>query len=404
MRNTFSYVPPIENNRRKSFSKNEVYEKSLDLYNEDKYLESFHCLLDYISEGFRTKFGNEDGTQFDIPHGSIIVHIRVKENFLYFEMDFLSIPKDGNIAMLRQIADLNNRLSLASFIKEGDKLKMHYKTPLGQSHPHKIYNLLQDMCYFGDRYDDEFCTKFNAVRSYEPKIESYSATQIDQIYQSIQYLGNATLEGIDKYKSTKNYDSAIRLLLTTFYQINYFANPQGQIFNDIKKSIEDIFDEDTPYEEQLSKGVQCLKKLLNTSKEQLSNDLYFAEKLFSFRKSAPLRELQEFFEEPYDGLVKTLQSEEFERATLFMLYKIYKAYYNYDIPEDVDRLFSSVLEKSAEKPFEEAAPILIKAIKCIIEGEVGNPDFLESGNSNSFGSVISKILNVVKSIPNLFRG
>ena len=65
--------------------------------------------------------------------------------------------------MLRQVADLTlNRLLLPRFRKEGDRLRMEYVCPLAQSHPHKIYFVLRNICHVGDRYDDEFCTKFGA--------------------------------------------------------------------------------------------------------------------------------------------------------------------------------------------------------------------------------------------------
>ena len=87
-----------------------------------------------------TKFGNEDGTEFHVPHGSIVVHIHILDEIMCIEADFLNLPEKGRVAMLRQIADLNiNKLLLAGFVKEGDRLKMRYETPLQQSHPHKIY-------------------------------------------------------------------------------------------------------------------------------------------------------------------------------------------------------------------------------------------------------------------------
>ena len=51
---------------------------------------------------------------------------------------------------------------------------MEYACPLSQSHPHKLYFILRNICHVGDRYDDEFCTKFGARRSYEPQVTPLS--------------------------------------------------------------------------------------------------------------------------------------------------------------------------------------------------------------------------------------
>ncbi|MGG6549000.1 UNVERIFIED_CONTAM: hypothetical protein NY100_26665, partial [Prevotella sp. 15_C9] len=85
--------------------------------------------------------------------------------------------------MLRQIADLNlNKLLLPRFVKDNDKLRMEYTCSLSQSHPHKMYFVLQNICHIGDKYDDEFCTKFGATRCYEPQVTSYPQEEIDRIY------------------------------------------------------------------------------------------------------------------------------------------------------------------------------------------------------------------------------
>ena len=48
---------------------------------------------------------------------------------MLIEADFLKIPEKGRVAMLRQLADLNiNKLMLARFLKDGDKLKIAYAT------------------------------------------------------------------------------------------------------------------------------------------------------------------------------------------------------------------------------------------------------------------------------------
>ena len=59
-----------------------------------------------------------------IPHGSILVHISVKDGFYRISADCLNLPEKGRVAMLRQIADLNlNKLLLPRFVKDNDKLR-----------------------------------------------------------------------------------------------------------------------------------------------------------------------------------------------------------------------------------------------------------------------------------------
>ncbi len=369
MKKTFSFTPSVEEARRQPVRR-ETYEQSVDLYNAGKPLEAFHCLLDYLNEGFRSRFGNEGGTEFHIPHGSIVVHISITDEIMHIEADFLKLPEKGRVAMLRQVADLNiNKLLLAGFVKEGDRLKMRYVTPLRQSHPHKIYGVLQNICHVGDRFDDEFCTKFGASRCYKPQVTPYPAGTVEKVYESIQSLGKATLDALNEYNSARRYGYSWNVLDTTFYQIAYIANPQGQLCNDLEKAIDDM-DAERPAEELVAKGADYLRKLLATPKESLAEDLYFAEKLVSNRRSASLQTIQEVFEDVHEEAAKAVQSGDFERAAVRMLYIIYETYYYNDIPEDISAILTHALKASGGQPLEQAARTLYEAMDNIMDGDL----------------------------------
>ena len=167
MKRTLPFIAPVVDSTQSAMQR-DLYDKSIDLYGEGQYVETFHTLLDHLNPEFRTKYGNAAGTEFHLPHGSIVVNVRLDDRTMYIDADFLNLPAKGRVAMLRQVADMNiNRLLLPRFTKEGDRLKMEYHCPIAETHPHKIVNILQNICRVGDRYDDEFCTKFGATRCYD---------------------------------------------------------------------------------------------------------------------------------------------------------------------------------------------------------------------------------------------
>ena len=369
MKNTLPFIVPVEHTKRQQVHR-EIYEQSVELYDEKKYIEAFHRLLDYLGEDLRTRCGNEQGTEFHIPHGSIVVNIYIADEELRIEADFLQLPEKGRVAMLRQVADLNiNRLLLAGFVKQGDSLKMRYVCPLAQSHPHKIYGVLQNICYVGDRYDDEFCTKFGATRCYEPQITPYPAETVAGVHDGLQALGRATLDALAEYNSMRAYGYSWNVLDTTLYQIAYFANPQGQFCNDLEKAINDM-DADLPVEELVSKGTDYLKKLLATPREKLAEDLYFVDKLVSNRRSASLQNLQEVFKSVYEEATAAMQQDDYERAAVRMLYIFYEAYYYNDMPSDVSTIISQALKAAGNLPVEQACEPLYEALDNIMEGDL----------------------------------
>lgn len=373
MKQTFTFIPPVVDSTQSSIC-TDAYEQSVDLYNQGQYVQAFHSLLDYLNAGFRTKYGNDEGTEFHIPHGSILVHISIKDSFFHINADFLNLPQKGRVAMLRQVADLNlNKLLLPRFVKDNDMLKMEYTCPLSQSHPHKMYFVLQNICHIGDKYDDEFCSKFGATRCYEPQVTPYPPEETDRVYEAIQTIGRETLEALKDYNADRRYGYSWNILDTTFYRISYFARPQGQLLNDLEKAVDDM-DAELPTEEVVAKGKAFLEKLLAMPKEKLAQDLYFVDTLVSTKRRSSLKNVQENFAGVYKEATEAIQSENYERSAVRLLYIFYEAYFYNDMQDDINAVIAKALRKSGNLPLDEASEILYEAMDKIMEGDLDDDD------------------------------
>lgn len=373
MKITPAYTVPILCSTQ-SKTETENYEQSIDRYNEGRYLEAFHLLLDHLNPEFRTRYGNADGTEFHIPHGSILVNILIRDERILFSADFLEIPHKGRVAMLRQVADLNiNRLMLPRFRKEGDRLKMEYECALSRSHPHKLYYVLRNICHVGDRYDDEFCTKFGATRCYEPRIEPYPAEDAERIYQAVLATCRETLDATREYEAERKYGYAWNVIDTAFYKISYFAHPQGQLMNDLEKAVDDM-DKELPTAELVAKGKAFLERLAAMPREEMLRDLYFVDTLVSTKQRSSLNNVQENFKDVYQEATEAIQVNNYERSAVRILYKFYEMYFYNDVQDDLNTVVARALERSAGKPMEEASSILYEALDNIMEGELDTDD------------------------------
>ena len=388
MKQTPIFVAPVLDSTQSKVS-TELFEQSVERYNEGKHLEAFHLLLDHLNPEFRAKYGNADGTEFHIPHGSILVNVRIGGGQLKISADFLEIPEKGRVAMLRQVADLNiNRLMLPRFRKEGDRLMMEYECPLAQSHPHKLFFVLRNICHVGDRYDDEFCSKFGAERTYEPRITPYPAEETDRICGALQQVCRETLDALAEYAADRRYGYSWNVLDTAFYKIAYFARPQGQLMNELDKAVDEM-DRELPVAELVSKGKAFLEKLLAMPRGELERDLYFVDTLVSTKRRSSLNNVQENMKDVYREATEAIQAENYERSAVRILYKFYEMYYYNDVQDDLNAVVARALERSAGKPMEEASEILYDALDNIMEGELDADDDDMSGLADAMSGAMA---------------
>lgn len=374
MKNAITYFEPVHSSTQSAFDA-ERYRQSVELYDNKQYTEALHTFLDSLNPKFRETYGNAEGTEFHIPHGSIVVDILLADDRLRIHADFMELPAKGSVAMLRQVAGLNtNQLLLPTFLLEGNKLTLDYTCPIQRSHPAKLYGVLRDICYIGDQYDDEFSAKFGATRLYTPNVRPYSTEEIDRLYDAIQTICRDALAAVKEYDSNRQGAYSWNILETAVYQILYTAAPQGQLLNELDKAIADL-DRDLPVNELNQKGVEVLKKLAAMPKEELARDLYHVDTLISTKRRSSLRNVQDNLREVYEQAEQAIQGGNFEAATVRMLYKFYEMYYYCDVQDDINNVAAKALAKASGLAWEEAADVLYDALDDIMEGNLEDTDF-----------------------------
>ncbi len=106
MKQNLTFIPPVIASTESKMNV-EAFDVSVEAFENQEYLKSFYSLLDYINGEFRTRYGNVQGNEFHIPHGSIVVNIKLDNEKLSITAPFVSLPEKGRIPLLSQVAGLN---------------------------------------------------------------------------------------------------------------------------------------------------------------------------------------------------------------------------------------------------------------------------------------------------------
>ncbi len=346
----------------------DAFDRSVEAFDEGKYLESFHILLDYIDPDLRKKYGNETQTSFDIPHGSIIVNIRIEGDQVNVSAPFMEIPEKGRIPLLRQVAGLNFQdLDLTQINLSEGRLSFYYGCPLSLCNPYKMYYIFQEICRTGDKYDDEFETKFDAKRIYEPEVVPYAPETVDRVYEGIQQSIAECEEALKYFEKERKFGFAWNVIATTFLKISYFAQPQGQLLNELDKAVREHDREDIPLPEVVAQGKKALAKIKETTKEELAEDLYFVETFISPKRRATLKNIQENMEGTFEKASGYLEQGDYMTCCLMIVNNFYRMFFYNNVQDDVNAVVVKALQATSATPWEEAAPILLQAMEDVIE-------------------------------------
>jgi hypothetical protein len=186
------------------------------------------------------------------------------------------------------------------------------------------------------------------------------------------------LEAVKEYEAERKYGYSWNVIDIALYKISYFAQPQGQLMNDLDKAVDDM-DKELPVAELVTKGKAFLERLLAMPREELARDLYFVDTLVSAKRRSSLNNVQENFKEVYKEAADAIEAENYERSAVRILYKFYEMYFYNDVQDDLNAVIANALRKSAGKSMEEASEILFEALEKVMDDDLTTDDDEETG-------------------------
>jgi len=357
-----------------------LWPKVTETYEAGKFHEAFVELLNYIDPELVAKTGNAVRTEFTVPHGSVLVHIKIENGMFTVDAPFLKLPEKASVALLRQVAQINfSPLSVSGIELEGDQLTFRFQCPLNLCEPFKIYYVLKEICQNADMYDDEFIKKFGAVRLREPLVTYYDKQKLDEMWNLLQKFATEALEYI-KFFTDKRWDGYVwDAIIHALYKIEYILGPQGFFRNELEKIVNTMWNKDIPLNEVNSKGQKYLQSLQTYKREDFDKDVYQIRNFVPYKSYLSIEQLKENLAESQNTAQNELNSNNFIGATYTLMLVLLKNFYNYTIPTAQADILRHGLSESSGRTWQDAANILMIAVKSITGADSSAPKSNNSG-------------------------
>ena len=88
----------------------------------------------------------------------------------------------------------------------------------------------------------------------------------------------------------------------------------------------------------------------------------------------------------YKEATEAIQSENYERSAVRLLYVFYEAYFYNDMQDDINTVISKALKKAGNRSLEEASEILYNAMDKIMEGDLDDEDETDFASRHGTGA------------------
>jgi hypothetical protein len=371
----------------------------MDEWDAKRYKNSIIGTLEYINRDAVKKYGNPEKTDFKIPHGSIIIEIKITDTEFIVKAPFVGLPEGPKVPLLRQVAQLNfHPLKLSHVVLKDNNLVFEYTGPINTCEPYKVYDILSEITYFADNHDDEFIKKFNAKRLYNPDVVYHDAETVQKSWLRFQAIVAECKEYIAYFEAKRFPYFVWDIVSITLRKIEYFLSPQGFLRVELEKTINDLMNQNFNINDKISKGKEFMNKLENYDQKSFEADFYKPIIFVPYKTSSSAENVKKSLESNYNRFNEELNKRDFFGAAYTGLYAIYDLFYIYDLQDDIKACLEKALEDSQGKNYEEACTIYKSTFEQVQTGNFNTNAFVASrsdvkdnGDARSGGGFFKKI-------------
>jgi hypothetical protein len=338
----------------------------LKYYEEKKYKETVHAVLDYIQSGLSNKALDADKTKYSLPHGSIVVNLEIKEDKLFIEAPFLRIPATYLIPLMRQVAEINfGTLVLAQIQLEGNDIYFRYESPLELCEPYKLYYVIEEICVQADANDDSFIDKFGAQRFAQMQVEPFDTQQVDEAWNKTQIYIDEAIQYADYFVSKRIEYFGWDLFYLAFTRMDYYFRPQGVLKSDIEKGVKDL-NSHAQINEKIEKGRKAVEKIKAMDKAKFAESMYKSKQFISEKPTFDVAGLQNYLSKSHTTAKDEMNKKDYIGASLSMLTGLYGLLYYYILPQTTHTMVVNGLRNAGGKAWMDAADALWNAYENIM--------------------------------------
>jgi hypothetical protein len=335
-------------------------------WDQKNYKESFHNLLDYINMTLRQKHGNAEQTEFNVPHGSVVVNMSIKGEQLEINCGLVDIASAARVPLLRKATELNfYPMCLAQMRLTGSQLTFHYKGTLDTCEPYKIYYVLKEICQTADRYDDEFKEKFKAKGLVEPKVNYFSGAQNEVAWNQTVEIINETFNFTNYFDQQRWFGSTLDFLVLAMKRIDLCTQMQGFLKTELELVIGSLGNANVNITDRVQTGKKFLQQLLQSGKDNFIKNLYEAETFVPSKARTSAAQVKANIQTALTNTQKYHNDKNYIASVIESLYCMYGLFYGNNMDHAVNAILMDALTRASEKTWMEASGILLQGLQTI---------------------------------------
>jgi hypothetical protein len=265
-------------------AKVDSWAKSEKLFEQKQYTDSYDAFFNYLKDDSVNNVNwkrEKNNITFELQQGSKTVHGSVNENKITAQSDIAEFEK-LSVAFMRRLMEMNYTLYYSRFALKDTGIYIKFDSGIPDGHPRKLYFALKELALRADKQDDLLLDDFSTLKPADiGGIEQIPAEEKEIKHTFFRRWIEETVKRVSELNEDSFSGAISYLLLDLLYRIDYLITPEGTLMNDLEKISWTYFAKDNkPFQEKNKKMKEDFQKLLEKTKEAVTEDLYRTKSTF----------------------------------------------------------------------------------------------------------------------------
>jgi len=365
------------------------WEEATDAFDEKKYKKAAIETINYINPSLLEGKDTSGTIEFTQMQGSAEVQVKITDETFSIKAPFLKITNDTNkVALLRKIAEVNfTPLTLAQIHKKGNELWFEYDMPITLCQPNKVYDIIREVCIYADDYDDQFIENYKASFYKEPKKTNLTDAEKDEVWKQISNVFEDFNNYIAFLKEKRWDDFIWDIIVISLLKLSNMTYINGSLRTDLIEYVGNLFNGNINFQYRVDKGMNFMKKLVDTPKEDIMKNVYHADLFYSLRWRSSAQIISDRLKGNLEQVQKYEKEESYFNLSYYLQFILLKLIYDYNLEDDYKNVIYTALEKAAGLSPTDAAPILSKAYYDLYNKNVNKVEENKSSKKGFFSKL-----------------
>lgn len=352
----------------------EHWDEAKDAFDEKNYKLAAIETINYINSSLLKDIDTNGDIEISQMQGSAEIQIKITDESFSIKAAFLKITSETNkVALLRKVAEVNfTPLTLVQIRLKNDELWFEYSMPISLCQPNKVYDIIREVCIYADEYDDEFTNDYKASLYRTPKKTVFTENEKEEVWNQISMILEDYTNYVAFLKEKRRESFTWDIIVITILKLSNMTYINGNLRSDLIEYVTYLFNGNINFQHRVDKGTNFIKKLKDTPKEKIMDNVYHADLFYSLRWRSSAQIISDKLKGNLEQIQKYEKEESYFNLSYYLQFVLLKLIYDYNIEDNYKDVIYDALEKAAGLSPTDASVILTKAYYDLYNQTVNN--------------------------------